>query len=154
VESIRRDVKKIVSSLQVEVCSSSAAGAYSSSGNFMKLFVCAFASLFIVFSTHAAAPAKVAVCHVPPGNPANAHVLRLPQAAVKAHLAHGDKLGACGTDATNRGSAPVVQQNGETPAPAPAKSSATGKLKVHKAEKQKASANEKNKERREKKDDR
>jgi hypothetical protein len=38
---------------------------------------------------------KVAVCHIPPGNPANMHTIVIGAAAVKAHLAHGDKLGAC-----------------------------------------------------------
>jgi hypothetical protein len=38
---------------------------------------------------------KVAVCHIPPGNPANMHTIVIGAAAVRAHLAHGDKLGAC-----------------------------------------------------------
>lgn len=36
---------------------------------------------------------KVDVCHIPPGNPANAHMINVDQAAVPAHLAHGDTLG-------------------------------------------------------------
>ena len=35
------------------------------------------------------------LCHIPPGNPANAHSIEVPQSAVPAHLAHGDLLGAC-----------------------------------------------------------
>src|SRR5262245_30766400 len=38
---------------------------------------------------------KVAICHYPPGNPANAHTLMLPEPAVQAHLRHGDTSGAC-----------------------------------------------------------
>ena len=38
---------------------------------------------------------KQAICHVPPGNPGNAHTLYLPDPAVKAHLRHGDKMGPC-----------------------------------------------------------
>jgi hypothetical protein len=38
---------------------------------------------------------KVAICHIPPGNPANAHTIVVGAAAVKAHLAHGDYLGSC-----------------------------------------------------------
>ena len=36
---------------------------------------------------------KVSVCHVPPGNPANGHVIRVSSSALPAHLGHGD----CGT---------------------------------------------------------
>jgi hypothetical protein len=39
---------------------------------------------------------KVAVCHVPPGNPANAHTIVIGEPALSAHLRHGDPLGACG----------------------------------------------------------
>jgi hypothetical protein len=38
---------------------------------------------------------KVAVCHIPPGNPANAHTIVVGAPAVAAHLRHGDRLGAC-----------------------------------------------------------
>lgn len=41
---------------------------------------------------------KVAICHIPPGNPANAHTILVGEKAVAAHLAHGDILGACGCD--------------------------------------------------------
>ncbi len=38
---------------------------------------------------------KVTICHIPPGNPANAHTITVGAPAVDAHLAHGDTLGAC-----------------------------------------------------------
>lgn len=38
---------------------------------------------------------KVAVCHIPPGNPENAHTIWISQNAVQAHLNHGDYLGPC-----------------------------------------------------------
>jgi hypothetical protein len=38
---------------------------------------------------------KVLICHIPPGNPDNAHTISVAQAAVPAHLAHGDTLGPC-----------------------------------------------------------
>ncbi len=39
---------------------------------------------------------KVDLCHVPPGNPGNAHTISISVSAVSSHLAHGDVLGACG----------------------------------------------------------
>jgi hypothetical protein len=39
---------------------------------------------------------RVTICHVPPGNPANAHTITVGAPAVSAHLAHGDRVGACG----------------------------------------------------------
>ena len=40
-------------------------------------------------------PAKVSVCHIPPGNPGNAHIISVGAPAVPAHLAHGDALEVC-----------------------------------------------------------
>jgi hypothetical protein len=40
---------------------------------------------------------KVDICHIPPGNPANAHTINVSENAVPAHLAHGDTLGPCGS---------------------------------------------------------
>jgi hypothetical protein len=41
-------------------------------------------------------PKKVLVCHIPPGNPENAHTICVGAAAVKAHEKnHGDGQGAC-----------------------------------------------------------
>ena len=42
---------------------------------------------------------KVDICHVPPGNPENAHVISVSVFALPAHWAHGDYLyGPCGGD--------------------------------------------------------
>jgi len=38
---------------------------------------------------------KVCLCHIPPGNPDNAHTICVSKNAVAAHLAHGDTLGPC-----------------------------------------------------------
>ena len=38
---------------------------------------------------------KVQICHRPPGNPDNEHTITVGNAAVPAHLAHGDYVGAC-----------------------------------------------------------
>lgn len=40
-------------------------------------------------------PAKVTICHIPPGNPANAHTITISANALPAHLAHGDNTGMC-----------------------------------------------------------
>ena len=41
---------------------------------------------------------KTTVCHIPPGNPANAHTICVGNAAVPAHLDHGDFIGTCVCD--------------------------------------------------------
>jgi hypothetical protein len=41
---------------------------------------------------------KVVICHIPPGNPGNAHEIVVSSNAVPAHLAHGDKIGGCSCD--------------------------------------------------------
>lgn len=51
----------------------------------------------------ASKPAKVEICHYPPGNPANAHTIAVGSAAVAAHLAHGDSEGACAPVCRNDG---------------------------------------------------
>ncbi len=38
---------------------------------------------------------KVTLCHTPPGNGARPHTISVGEAAVSAHLAHGDGVGAC-----------------------------------------------------------
>jgi len=38
---------------------------------------------------------KQAVCHIPPGNPDNAHTIVVDDSAVQTHLDHGDTLGPC-----------------------------------------------------------
>lgn len=38
---------------------------------------------------------KVDICHLPPGNPENEHTLNVSENAIRAHLAHGDRLGDC-----------------------------------------------------------
>lgn len=38
---------------------------------------------------------KVLMCHIPPGNPGNAHTICINVNAVQAHLAHGDYCGPC-----------------------------------------------------------
>jgi len=40
-------------------------------------------------------PAKVAICHYPPGNPGNRHTIVIDAAALPAHQGHGDTVGPC-----------------------------------------------------------
>lgn len=58
---------------------------------------------------------KVTVCHIPPGNPANAHTISVGAPAVPAHLAHGDYLGPChGSDGPP---GPTPSSDAGTPGP-------------------------------------
>lgn len=41
---------------------------------------------------------RVTICHIPPGNPDNAHTITVSVDALPAHLAHGDHCGACEED--------------------------------------------------------
>ena len=55
---------------------------------------------FLVFAAIAAIPqvaaaSPVAICHVPPGNPANAHEITVSVNSIPAHTAHGDTVGPC-----------------------------------------------------------
>ncbi|HVR61090.1 MAG TPA: hypothetical protein VMU50_04280 [Polyangia bacterium] len=49
---------------------------------------------------------KTTVCHIPPGNPANAHTICVGNPAVPAHLAHGDHLGECVAMCADAGAEP------------------------------------------------
>jgi hypothetical protein len=53
------------------------------------------AALAGVASLNADSEGKVDICHIPPGNPANAHTINVSVNAIPAHLAHGDFLGTC-----------------------------------------------------------
>ncbi len=37
----------------------------------------------------------ITICHIPPGNPGNAHTITISVNALPAHLAHGDTIGEC-----------------------------------------------------------
>src|ERR1041385_7950830 len=55
---------------------------------------------------------KTTVCHIPPGNPANAHTICVGVPSVPAHLAHGDYQGACGENGA--GAPPPATDAGAT----------------------------------------
>lgn len=48
------------------------------------------------FSVSASKNNKVTICHIPPGNPDNAHTIIVSENAAQAHFAHGDEEGECG----------------------------------------------------------
>jgi hypothetical protein len=52
-------------------------------------------SAMALSSTSATQGHKTTICHIPPGNPGNAHTITVGNPAVPAHLAHGDYIGAC-----------------------------------------------------------
>jgi hypothetical protein len=65
---------------------------------------------------------KTTICHIPPGNPANAHTLCIGNPAVGPHLSHhGDYLGPCHTETrcppppTIPGTGGVSGTGGQTP---------------------------------------
>lgn len=49
------------------------------------------------YASHSNGSSKVTICHIPPGNPSNAHNITVSVNAMDAHLAHGDVLGECPT---------------------------------------------------------
>ena len=60
-------------------------------------------------------PKKVLVCHIPPGNPENAHTICVGASAVKAHEKnHGDSQGACASEPP-----PDEDPPGDDPPPPP-----------------------------------
>ncbi|HSB56209.1 MAG TPA: hypothetical protein VLD38_00160 [Nitrosopumilaceae archaeon] len=50
--------------------------------------------VFLVLSSSTTSE-KVTLCHIPPGNPGQAHTISVGSPAVAAHLAHGDYEGPC-----------------------------------------------------------
>ncbi len=61
----------------------------------MKLKSTALLSTGLLLTAAAAFAGTVSICHVPPGNPGNAHDIRIDDSAVPAHMAHGDSMGTC-----------------------------------------------------------
>ena len=62
---------------------------------------------------------KVLICHVPPGNPGNAHTICVSANAVPDHLAHGDYLGECTNGPNKPTTEPVTESLQVTVAPNP-----------------------------------
>ena len=59
------------------------------------LFALAAVATALLVGTIAARNEQVTICHIPPGNPSNAHTITVSESAVPAHQAHGDTLGPC-----------------------------------------------------------
>lgn len=60
----------------------------------MKLFA-VVAVTFLALTSFNVEYNQIEICHVPPGNPANRHTIKVSQNALNAHLAHGDFIGKC-----------------------------------------------------------
>ena len=50
---------------------------------------------------------EITICHIPPGNPANAHSITISDSAWPAHQGHGDTLGPCPGEASSSTSSSV-----------------------------------------------
>jgi hypothetical protein len=61
------------------------------------LALAAVAALIILTPAASAQGEKVTICHIPPGNPANAHSITISVSALQTHIdQHGDSIGECG----------------------------------------------------------
>jgi hypothetical protein len=50
----------------------------------------------VITSSSSSSVEKTTICHIPPGNPDNAHTITVGGPAVRAHEAHGDYIeGSC-----------------------------------------------------------
>ena len=67
-----------------------------------RLYILTFLAIAAIITfgstaTQAAPLPKVTICHIPPGNPDNAHTITISENALQAHINnHGDIPGACG----------------------------------------------------------
>jgi hypothetical protein len=73
---------------------------------------------------HACAPEdtkKTTICHIPPGNPSNAHTICVGNAAVNAHVRnHNDPIGPCAVEPPCNSGPDAGTGGGETPDAPPA----------------------------------
>ncbi len=56
-------------------------------------YIQGFENNVVVLTSSTTSVGKVTICHIPPGNPANAHTITVGAPAVAAHEAHGDDVG-------------------------------------------------------------
>src|SRR5262245_28395283 len=70
------------------------------------VLICLFVIVAAAHNT-ALAQASVTICHIPPGDPANARTIVVDAHSLLAHLAHGDQSGECGN-------APPCQNDGDS----------------------------------------
>jgi hypothetical protein len=64
--------------------------------------------------SNAFAGEKVTICHIPPGNPDNAHTITVSKSALPAHMAHGDIIGECSSSESADAGAAAAPQAGAT----------------------------------------
>lgn len=75
-------------------------------GNIPRLIAAAVVSALAMAAVPSEAGKKIDVCHVPPGNPGNAHTISVNVHAWPAHESHGDTMGQCPDTDTGDGGAP------------------------------------------------
>ena len=76
--------------------------------------------LTLANGTKVCAGKKELVCHIPPGNPANAHTICVSKNAVDTHVSHhADTIGACVTEPDPPPDEPPPQDEDPPPPPPP-----------------------------------
>jgi len=60
-------------------------------------------SMLVLLPVAARGGDKIAICHLPPGNPENSRTISVDAAALTAHLDHGDQIGECGASCAENG---------------------------------------------------
>lgn len=85
------------------------------------LFAAAMVIGFTSSSAYASREEKVAICHLPPGNPENIQHIEVGESAVVAHLAHGDFLGDSLDDCLEDETPSSEEETSSLPAPSTAR---------------------------------
>ncbi len=91
--TVKKEARSLLLVVAVSVVAAAAAGS-----NFLTATPAAFADDLTeedILSLQDLGQRKVTLCHIPNGNPANAHEITVGESAVAAHIIHGDTIGPC-----------------------------------------------------------